>query len=249
MRIGIMSDLHLFNKTGKIKRALKKLEDADVLLIVGDLADRACMEQYDLLYSCIRECMPDIDIYCVSGNHDKPLKDDTNYRYFEKRINPKNENCLDECGAIFIKLGEGINLIGLNPLYYQKQFYFPDKGRQITFLEDRLKENDGDYNIVMCHPPLIGHNPQRGKDGSPYIQPEQDYRIQKIIDRHRNVIFVSGHTHAAPSVEEAMGNWYINDGAVVAVTDKKAKVTQGGVVTYLIIEEDKVDIEIKAEGC
>lgn len=41
LKIGIISDLHLFNKTLNAQRALSKLLGIDLLLIVGDVADRA----------------------------------------------------------------------------------------------------------------------------------------------------------------------------------------------------------------
>ncbi len=74
--------------------------------------------------------------------------------------------------------------------------------------------------IVMCHPPLIAHNPQRTADMASYIVREQDTRLQKIIDK--NIIFLSGHTHVIPSIEidEARGNLYINDGSICPTTEK-----------------------------
>ncbi len=32
---------------------------------------------------------------------------------------------LAPCGAFYIRLSEGLDLVGLNPLYYQKMFLFP----------------------------------------------------------------------------------------------------------------------------
>lgn len=46
MKIGVISDLHLFNKTANIERALTKLHGSVLILIVGDIADRAYMRQY-----------------------------------------------------------------------------------------------------------------------------------------------------------------------------------------------------------
>ena len=92
-------------------------------------------------------------------------------------------------------------MIGLNPIYHQKQFFFQDKGKQLTFLEEKLKKSACNYHIVMCHPPLIAHNPQRTPDMAPYIVREQDARLQRIIDQNKNVIFLSGHTHVVPEIE------------------------------------------------
>ena len=86
MKIGILSDLHLFNKTANIERALSKLQDLDLLLLVGDLADRAEEKQYDVLLKLFTNRFNSVPIYCVSGNHDNPARNDANYRMFERRI-------------------------------------------------------------------------------------------------------------------------------------------------------------------
>ncbi|MBQ7969350.1 MAG: metallophosphoesterase [Clostridia bacterium] len=54
-KIGVISDLHLFNKTVNIERALLKLYNVDLLLIVGDIADRADEKQYDIFLNLFDE--------------------------------------------------------------------------------------------------------------------------------------------------------------------------------------------------
>lgn len=49
IKIGVISDLHLYKKTIHIERALSKLQDAELLLIIGDIADRSEEKQYDIL--------------------------------------------------------------------------------------------------------------------------------------------------------------------------------------------------------
>ena len=79
-KIGIISDLHLYKKTVNIERALLSLRDVELLLIVGDIADRGEEKQYDILLKFIGEQFSDVPVYCVSGNHDNPARNDTNYR-------------------------------------------------------------------------------------------------------------------------------------------------------------------------
>ena len=100
-KIGVISDLHLFNKTVNIERALSKLHGSDLLLIVGDIADRADKRQYDIFLNVIGERFHDIPVYCVSGNHDNPARDDTNYRKFEKKLNCEYPSIVDGCGFAF----------------------------------------------------------------------------------------------------------------------------------------------------
>ena len=81
-KIGVISDLHLFNKTTNIERALTKLHGSDLVLIVGDIADRTYERQYAIFLNLIGERLHDIPLYCVSGNPDNPARDDINYRQF-----------------------------------------------------------------------------------------------------------------------------------------------------------------------
>lgn len=83
-KIGLISDLHLYKKTINIERALSKLHDIELLLIVGDIADRAEEKQYDMLLTLLKKQFNDAAVYCVSRNHDNPARDDTNYRLFER---------------------------------------------------------------------------------------------------------------------------------------------------------------------
>ena len=120
--------------------------------------------------------------------------------------------------------------------------------RQLTFLQEKLNASSSKIHIVMCHPPLLSHNPQRTADMAPYIVAEQDARLQKIIDENKNVIFLSGHTHVSPTIEmdEVRGNLYINDGSICPTTVKDtADTTQQGNVTLLDISETEISVTIK----
>ena len=247
-KIGVISDLHLFNKTANIERALTKLHGSDLVLIVGDIADRADEKQYDIFLNLFDERFHDIPVYCVSGNHDNPARDDTSYRQFERKINNEYPSIVDKCGAFYKYVNKHIDLIGLNPLYHQKQFFFPNKGMQIDFLQKQLAASLCKYHIVMCHPPLIAHNPQRTADMATYIVAEQDTRLQSVLDENKNVIFLSGHTHVTPSIEfdEAYCNLYINDGSICPTTEKSENgKIQSGNVTLLEIGENEISVIVK----
>ena len=247
-KIGVISDLHLSNDTANIKKAFSKLYDIDWLLLVGDIVDRPDAEQYDIFLSLVDEEFHDIPKYCVFGNHDNAKRDDTYYRQFEKKLNDEYLSFVDECGAFYKRINEHIDLIGLNPVYYQKKFTFPDNGAQIDFLQKQLDASLCKYHIVMCHPPLIAHNPQRTPDMESYIDAEQDTRLQKIIDENERVIFLSGHLHFSPGVEvdEARGHLYINDGSVCTTAPKSGKgKIQPGNITQLDIAENEISVIMK----
>ena len=246
-RIGVISDLHLFNKTKNIQLALSKLQGVDLILIVGDIADRGDEKQYKILLGLLSE-FGNIPVYCVSGNHDNPARDDTSYRQFEKKLNSEYPSIVDASGAFYKRINEQIEIVGLNPLYHQKQFFFSGKGQQLAFLQEKLNTSSSKYHIVMCHPPLIAHNPQRTTDMASYIVREQDTRLQEIIDENKNVIFLLGHTHVSPSLEydEIHSNLYINDGSLCPTTVKGTdSITQQGNIAILEISENEISVIAK----
>ena len=120
MKFGLISDIHLTKKPYRLVSALRLLQDTDILLVAGDLADRGLPEQYDLLENIFNTHFPDKPIFIVSGNHDIPQNNELPYRSFEKSISWRN-NCYslenDLSSAYYAEITENIDLIGLNPLY------------------------------------------------------------------------------------------------------------------------------------
>ncbi|MBE5814868.1 MAG: hypothetical protein E7320_06630 [Clostridiales bacterium] len=247
MKYAVISDIHLYRKTGRFCCALEAMEDADALLIAGDLADRAQPEQYALLRECLHRMAPGLPVYCVCGNHDIPARDDTAYRAFAESIAPGGI-IRDESGAFYAIPDSRTDLIGLEPCYHQKQFFFPQQGRQLAFAEQRLALSEAGIHLLLCHPPLIAHNPQRAAGMPPYLCREQDDRLQRLMDAHRNMILLSGHTHYAPTVEwDALRcNLYINNGSICPTTvgGDPAQPRQGN-ITFLTLESSRVEVRIK----
>ena len=52
--------------------------------------------------------------------------------------------------------------------------------RQLRFLDHRLRVSDAKWRIVLCHAPLLAHNPQGGRQEVPYLN--VDHQLQKILD-------------------------------------------------------------------
>lgn len=248
--IGVLSDIHLYNKADKLLKALPILKDADVILIAGDMVDTAERYQYGTLIKLLDEILPDKSIFCVSGNHDNPKKDDGNFREFEKAVllrSPDEYVTFDESGAFRACINGFIDLYGLNPVYNMKKFSFPQRAQQLHFLEQSLENSGAKVNIIMCHPPLISHNPQRNADETPYFSFEQDARLQGIVDSLSNVIFISGHTHVAPDIDfdDEKRNIYLNNGSVCPTTVKgREEKPQQGNVSLIKITDSYIEISV-----
>lgn len=116
-----------------------------------------------------------------------------------------------------------VEIIGLQAVAEQRKFLF-EEGRQLDWLDQYLSgiQNIREirWHLILCHAPLLHHSPKQevGKN-NPYLN--RDRQLQEIIDRHGNVIFISGHTHLSMNHpegcvewDEKHGNLYINDGSV-----------------------------------
>lgn len=94
---------------------------------------------------------------------------------------------LDESGAYAVRAG-GIEVIGLNCAWHWRRFKFVD-GAQLKWLEAHLDHNDAVRHIILCHAPLLAHNPRRG-EAKPYLS--RDAQLQSILDAHKNIILFQG---------------------------------------------------------
>ena len=226
-----MSDLHLSDKDGRIRRALHWADGADALLLAGDLVNDGMPSQFKRLCRCLDEELPGTPVFAVGGNHDQPFfplpyagEEMHSFPVFRKMLAGRSEAMgicweQDDSGAYAVKL-KGVEVIGLEAVTHGRRFTFP-QDRQLHFLERRLSESNELWRIIICHAPLLAHNPQRkpGEKSTPYMG--GDGRLQRILDAHRNIIFLSGHTHFSPNVLEGCVEYdkegkriYINDGSV-----------------------------------
>lgn len=219
-----MSDLHLSGKTGKIRKALGMA--AAPVLIPGDLTNDGFAEQFDDFRQCIETHASDKLILSVTGNHDQRAQagaGDDAYAQFQRYLlqraarfgYPVQES---STGAYSVQLGR-IDIIGLQCFCPGRKTAFSD-GEQLEWLRDHLdKEKQVIWRLILCHAPLLAHNPHR-KEGAPYFA--QDAKLQQIIDGRENIIFVSGHTHFSPNTRQGNVEYcrkgptvYIDTGSVV----------------------------------
>lgn len=97
--------------------------------------------------------------------------------------------------------------------------------RRLSFREGgqldwHLDVTEGKRHMVLRHAPLSRHNPQWHKAGEPPCF-GRDNRLKQIVDAHRNIIFLSGHTHISfncprgcAEYDPTRDNIYVNCGSV-----------------------------------
>ena len=254
MKLVIMSDLHLSKKPWQVRKALKMGTDADAVLLVGDLTNDGTPEQMALMQKCIAEVLPDTPVLAVPGNHDYPHFPSPMIREgfcdFEALqdwllARQPYPYVLDDSGAWAVRMGE-IEIIGIHCVWHWRRFKFKD-GAQLNWLEKHLDASNARWHIILCHAPLLAHNPKRS-DTKPYLS--RDEHLQKILNTHKNIIFLSGHTHV--SMESPVNcveydgthhNLYINDGSIRPTTRltedglPEAEPADGNVVELLLEEQ------------
>ena len=257
----VLTDLHLASKPWKVRRALRAAESGTVFLL-GDSTNDGLREQFDLFEKCIGELAPEKRFFPVTGNHDvlHPSRDGKNdgcrnYADFQQALLAKSEGegqdiTYDPDGRAYaLRIGD-LDVIALQCVTNGRRFLFPE-GRQIDWLERHLTETKAIWHILLCHAPLLKHNPNRN-DGQPYL--DRNRRIQEIVDRHGGIIFLSGHTHVSPNVlcgngeyDAARRNIYLDCGSVVDTDTSREKGMMSpdwkdGVVTELLVDRDAVEI-------
>lgn len=260
-RFSILTDLHLSAKTRKITRALKATE-SDTIFLLGDSTNDGLPEQFDRFKACIAETVPDKTIFSVTGNHDvlHGSREDSsdgcrNYAAFQRCLLEKAEgngyavSYAPNDRAYSVQIGD-LDVIGLQCVTTKRMFIFPE-GKQIDWLENHMETASASWRIVLCHAPLLAHNPNRNT-GQPYLH--KNKRIQEIVDRKGRIIFLSGHTHVSPNVLTGNGeydkehhNIYLDCGSVVATdTSREAGLMspdwKDGCKAELSVTRDEIEI-------
>ena len=263
VRLGVMTDLHLSSKTWTVRKALHMAGESSAVLCTGDMVNDGLPEQYALLYNAINEALSDTVLLAVAGNHDYPIfplpqishgicdyptLQDWLLRRTERMGHPFE---LDESGAYTVNL-RGIDIIGLNVASHYRHLAFKKDG-QLMWLAHHLDTVQAAWNIILCHAPLLAHNPQRqGPNMPPYFS--RDSHLQEILDSHHNIIFLSGHTHLSfncrkgcVELDPERNNLYVNCGSIRPTTLKPDESIQpkewtDGNITWLDITEDQVEI-------
>ncbi len=212
-RFSVLTDLHLASKPWHVRQALKTAE-SDVLFLLGDSTNDGEKAQLDLFQECIRDIAPDKVIFPVPGNHDivhpKIMPHGTeNYRGFQASLLARAAakgypaEYHPDSLAYAVRIGR-MDVVGLQCVTDGRRFLFPE-GKQLTWLQEHLEENqDAARHMILCHAPLLRHNPNR-KDGTPYLN--RDKELQAILDSHANILFLSGHTHVSPNLMRGNAEW------------------------------------------
>lgn len=267
IRMTVMSDLHLTRKNERFCYLVRQLQDTDCLLLAGDLVNDGAAKQYHMLKDCLEESAAKTLVCCTAGNHDFPLYplpmtamgEVYDYPSLQSWLIGRNEAlgypCEQApCGACAVQV-RGVDVITLNAASHWRRFVFRG-GEQLEWLQKHLESSRARRHIILCHAPLLAHNPQR-KAGSKEAYLSRDGRLQEIIDEHRGILFISGHTHISPNLcegcveyDKERQNLYINSGSICPTELKGRELPapaewKDGNIIEILFRGDEVQISMK----
>ncbi len=228
VRLGFVTDLHLAGKPWQVGRALALAGTGKGVLCAGDMVNDGTPEQFALLWQLIESRLSrDTPMLAVAGNHDFPTQPDAGEGFdaLQDRLLDRAERLglaveRDEGGAWAARLGD-VDIIGLNAARPGRKLAFQKQG-QLPWLDRRLTDTPAAWHVVLCHAPLLAHNPQRRRaNDMPYFS--RDGQLQRILEDHRNILFLSGHTHISMNcpagcveTDRERNILYVNGGSVRA---------------------------------
>lgn len=204
MTIALISDFHTTEK-GKSKRILStaftaiKEKRVDAVLSAGDNVNGCQQTEFDVLKASISNYLDGIPFYTALGNHDyfsnnpddisnEKARDD----FFNLMLDQNNSANRFQNGAYSLYLN-GIHIIFLDCVQNSRNFRFDDE--QAKWLESELEGSINDrFRFVVNHLPLAAHNLGCKKKTREFTA--GDSKLQRIIDRYNNIIYISGHTQS-----------------------------------------------------
>ena len=261
LRCTVFSDLHFSAKPWTVRAALRMAADSDCILLTGDMTNDGTPAQFAGFYEMLTELLPDKPVFAVTGNHDFPhdpiprVSDGIDCYPGLQDALLRNARRLgwqveqDNSGA-YAAMRDGTEIIGLNAVSHWRRFVFRD-GEQLAWLEHHLENSAARRHILLCHAPLLRHNPAHSPTAQPYLS--RDRELQNIADRHRNILFLSGHTHLSLNCpggcaeQDENGNIFLNAGSTCPTALKPEETLQppewtDGNGAELLLGEDYAEI-------
>lgn len=243
LNMSMISDTHIekneilrkaFLKTGLRNMGRAKVQ-VDAILVDGDLTNYADEDSLAIYYDIISKYAPSTaKVITVAGNHDighagdRDVTDITREEALANVIKYHNSYygdnttanyyAMDINGYRFIILGDEVVDGG-----HWDAVSMTDE--QLQFLDDQLAEGtkEGKPVFVCCHWPFDGVNGEDTIwDGSGTEPHEDPYRMLSILEKYKNVFYISGHMHGGvrctkvadkynmPMAEKVNGVTYLN---------------------------------------
>lgn len=233
-RLAVISDIHI---AGDFEEALQHTRAAfqaimqfdpppDAIIINGDIANHGFEEEYDLLQQLAAEtgfAFPD-DFILTMGDHEQwghiPYGAEPDYP-------GQREVFLRRCGLDSLYYDRSVNgehLIMLGP--DEDPATWPAmkmSEAQLAWLDQQLAADDqqGLRSFVFLHEPPNDTVPYTFEGEIKHGANESSDAFRAVVDKYRNAIVFSGHTHSPVAFNRPLENGplYVADGAVAYLRD------------------------------
>lgn len=204
-----MSDVHLddtYLRKTILELGLKDLDNSkykpDALIFMGDNTDHGYLEQYKAFADAVSKYDVAKRIHMMLGNHDTWTEDTGTilaHRYYKHYYEKVTGNSIDNVYSSMTI--NGYHLITISSEADWTYAVISDE--QIRWLENEMEiaSKDGKPIFVMCHWPINQthglpvtfqdhiEDPMSGGLG------EQSDRIKEILQKYKNVFYITGHIH------------------------------------------------------
>lgn len=206
-----ISDLHITKNprgksAGKRRCAWRWIEeqDFDFGIIAGDVTNGGAMEEFALAKSEMRAIMNTVPTFIGYGNHDYIPNAPGAVASPENRTDFSNwmqeKASLHGCKIVY-NFGLqcfDVYIHGIQLIFLDCAAVYPaaEAGiEQLNWLDEQLTQSNNDrFRIVVSHFPLNGYVPGRtSRKQMNYVRDSS--KQQRILEKHHNILFVSGHTH------------------------------------------------------
>lgn len=213
LNVGIISDTHIDYRWLPGKQMLANgLSDMgrsdanlDAVVISGDLTTYGDGKSMEDFYKILGEYNRADKMVVASGNHDiGHVEDITHQQARDNMVRLYNEYTGEQTENIYYSIDvKGYTFIVISD-QSDDSWDFPEfYDDQLTFLDTELTRAtaSGKPAFVVCHWPVPGVNgqPTVWDDGA--IRPEYGDKIIAILEKYRNVFYISGHMHLGVTVK------------------------------------------------
>ncbi len=196
-----IADTHLIKKNEAVvnlENAFKDVKNAkkkfDALLVAGDITEYGTRGEYNGFFGVSDKYSDYYKIFLTVGNHDVRFTYRKNQKIIMRKVNEylnintqkKTFYSYDINGYTFIVLGTEKRVL--------EKAHITEE--QMEFLDKELSraEQNGKPAFVMCHQAFaFTHGlPEVWKTGD---MGEQSDRVRAVMEKHKNVFFITGHLH------------------------------------------------------
>ncbi|MCR5522013.1 MAG: metallophosphoesterase [Clostridia bacterium] len=174
----------------------------DALMLLGDITEYGRECEYRMAADIIGTVSDKFDTFlCVSGNHDVRFRDySRQLKKFENFVSKIKGGLISGNGHYYFSVhikGYKFIMMGTDSNTLEDA-YISDE--QLKNLEDDLDEvKDGKPVFILNHQTLKGDNglpiTWLGKGDWRGSVGDQSDKIKEIFDRHKNIVYITGHLH------------------------------------------------------